>query len=137
MALPTEFISNHNPGAGLYVDIENLQGNAQELIGSLIQDWPSEVPHLSRIVLYVRADLVTLWEMWALTLDTDREVEVKGIQHFSLQGAKNSADIALAVDAAIDFVRGRICYVAVFSDDSDFIALFTKVKSETKEVQET
>ncbi len=28
----------------LYVDVENLQGDAQELISSLIQDWPAEVP---------------------------------------------------------------------------------------------
>jgi hypothetical protein len=129
--------SEVNESSGLYVDVENLQGDAQELIGSLIQDWPAEVPPPSRIVLYVRADLVTLWEMWALTLAKDKEVEVKGIQHFSLQGSKNSADIAIAVDAVTDLVKGRIGHVAVFSDDSDFIALFTKVKEETKQIQKT
>ena len=119
--------------SGLYVDVDNLQSDAQELVGSLVADWPVGVPELSKIVLYVRADLVALWEMWSLTLAPNAEVEVKGVQHFSMQGSKNSADIAIAVDAVTDLVRGRISYVAVFSDDSDFMALFAKVKAEAKQ----
>ena len=121
--------------SGLYVDVDNLQNDAQELVGSLVEDWPPEVPELSKIVLYVRADLVALWEMWSLTLAPNAEVEVKGVQHFSMQGSKNSADIAIAVDAVTDLVRGRISHVAVFSDDSDFMALFAKVKAETKQAR--
>ena len=123
--------------SGLYIDVDNLQNDAQELVGSLVADWPPEVPELSKIVLYVRADLVALWEMWSLTLAPNAEVEVKGVQHFSMQGSKNSADIAIAVDAITDLVRGRISHVAVFSDDSDFMALFTKVKAETKQARKT
>ena len=119
--------------SGLYIDVDNLQSDAQELVGSLVSDWPVGVPELSKIVLYVRADLVALWEMWSLSLAPDAEVEVKGVQHFSMQGSKNSADIAIAVDAVTDLVRGRISHVAVFSDDSDFMALFAKVKAETKQ----
>ena len=128
--------SEASQSSGLYIDVDNLQSDAQELIGSLVGDWPDRVPQLSKIVLYVRADLVALWEMWSLTLAPNMEVEVKGVQHFSLQGSKNSADIAIAVDAVIDLVRGRISHVAVFSDDSDFMALFAKVKAETKQTQE-
>ena len=121
--------------SGLYIDVDNLQNDAQELVGSLVEDWPVGVPELSKIALYVRADLVALWEMWSLTLAPDAEVEVKGVQHFSMQGSKNSADIAIAVDAVTDLVRGRISHVAVFSDDSDFMALFAKVKAETKQAR--
>lgn len=121
--------------SGLYIDVDNLQNDAQELVGSLVADWPEGVPGLSKIILYVRADLVALWEMWSLTLAPDAEVEVKGVQHFSMQGSKNSADIAIAVDAVTDLVRGRISHVAVFSDDSDFMALFAKVKAETKQAR--
>ncbi len=121
--------------SGLYVDVENLQSDAQELVGSLVAEWPEGVPELSKIVLYVRADLVALWEMWSLSLAPSAEVEVKGVQHFSMQGSKNSADIAIAVDAVTDLVRGRISHVAVFSDDSDFMALFAKVKAETKQAR--
>ena len=103
----------------------------------MVADWPQDVPELSKIVLYVRADLVALWEMWSLALAPDAEVEVKGVQHFSMQGSKNSADIAIAVDAVTDLVRGRISHVAVFSDDSDFMALFAKVKAETKACPES
>ncbi len=128
--------SETKQGSGLYIDVDNLQSDAQELIGSLVEDWPDRVPQLSKIVLYVRADFVALWEMWSLTLAPNMEVEVKGVQHFSMQGSKNSADIAIAVDAVTDLVRGRISHVAVFSDDSDFMALFAKVKAETKQAQE-
>ncbi len=128
--------SEASQSSGLYIDVDNLQSDAQELIASLVEDWPHEVPQLSKIVLYVRADLAALWEMWSLTLAPNMEVEVKGVQHFSMQGSKNSADIAIAVDAVTDLVRGRISHVAVFSDDSDFMALFAKVKAETKQAQE-
>ena len=128
--------SETSQSSGLYIDVDNLQSDAQELIASLVEDWPHGVPQLSKIVLYVRADLAALWEMWSLTLAPNMEVEVKGVQHFSMQGSKNSADIAIAVDAVTDLVRGRISHVAVFSDDSDFMALFAKVKAETKQAQE-
>ena len=128
--------SEASQSSGLYIDVDNLQNDAQELIASLVEDWPHGVPQLSKIVLYVRADLAALWEMWSLTLAPNMEVEVKGVQHFSMQGSKNSADIAIAVDAVTDLVRGRISHVAVFSDDSDFMALFAKVKAETKQAQE-
>ena len=127
--------SEVSQSSGLYIDVDNLQNDAQDLIGSLVEDWPDRVPQLSKIVLYVRADLVVLWEMWSLTLAPNAEVDVKGVQHFSMQGSKNSADIAIAVDAVTDLVRSRISHVAVFSDDSDFMALFAKVKAEAKQTR--
>ncbi len=127
--------SEASQSSGLYIDVDNLQNDAQNLIGSLVEDWPDRVPQLSKIVLYVRADLVALWEMWSLTLALNAEVDVKGVQHFSMQGSKNSADIAIAVDAVTDLVRSRISHVAVFSDDSDFMALFAKVKAEAKQTR--
>ena len=54
-------------------------------------------------------------------------MSVKGVQHFDSQGSKNSADIAIAVDAVVDFTQGNVNHVVVFSDDSDYISLFDKI----------
>ena len=53
------------PGAGLYVDTENLQRSAQPLVETIIGQWPGGTPPLSRLNLYVRADRVSLWDAWA------------------------------------------------------------------------
>ena len=53
---------------------------------------------------------------------------VHGIQRLSGQPTKNAADIALAIDALADFMAGATQFVAVMSDDSDFIALYAKLR---------
>ena len=125
----------HSMSSGLYIDAENLQGGAQELIVNLLEDWSPAAPHPTRVVLYVRADMAELWTMWAHTNIKAPVVEVKGIQHFTAQQSKNSADIAIAVDALADLLNGMVHHVAVFSDDSDFISLFAKIRTETKGIQ--
>ncbi len=122
--------------SGLYVDVENLQSDARNLIDSLMRNWPLEVPQPTHMFLYVRADMVELWKTWALSRFDVQYVEVKGIQHFaSMKQSKNSGDIAIAVDAMSDLLRGRVSHVAVFSDDSDFISLFAKVREETGDIR--
>ena len=122
--------------SGLYVDVENLQSDARNLIDSLMRNWPLEVPPPTHMFLYVRADMVELWKTWALSRFDVQYVEVKGIQHFaSMKQSKNSGDIAIAVDAMSDLLRGRVSHVAVFSDDSDFISLFAKVREETGDIR--
>ena len=116
------------PGTALYVDTENLQGSAQTLIENIIEDWPAETPPPRRLYLYVQADRVTLWDIWATGRFPQLTVTVRGIQHFSNRQSKNSADIAIAIDAIADFVNGVAQYVAVMSDDSDFIPLYAKLK---------
>ncbi len=69
-----------------------------------------------------------LWEMWAENRFAHLAVTVRGIQHFSKQPSKNAADITLAIDAATDFVLGTTQFVVVMSDDSDFMALYAKLK---------
>ena len=122
-------------GSGLYVDVENLQANGQQLVETLLNDWPETTPPPSRLILYVRADLVELWRLWATSRFEGLEIGVKGIQHFSGHSSKNSADIAIATNAMADFVRGRISHVAVFSDDSDFISLYGALREETDQTQ--
>ena len=114
--------------ATLYVDTENLQGSAQALIKRTIESWPEQAPPLAQLNLYVRADLVQLWDMWAESRFSHLGVMVRGVQHFSEQPAKNSADIALAIDAIAEFMAGATHFVAVMSDDSDFIALYAKLR---------
>lgn len=116
------------PGTALYVDTENLQGSGQSLIENIIEDWPAETPPPTRLNLYVQADRVTLWDIWATGRFPQLTVTVRGIQHFSNRQSKNSADIAIAIDAIADFVNGGAQVVAVMSDDSDFIPLYAKLK---------
>ena len=116
------------PGTALYVDTENLQGSAQTLIENIIEDWPEGTPPPTRLNLYVQADRVTLWDIWATGRFPRLAVTARGIQHFSNRQSKNSADIAIAIDAIADYVNGAAQYVAVMSDDSDFIPLYGKLK---------
>ena len=88
---------------------------------------------LKRLNLYVQADQTQLWEMWAECQFPHLAVTVRGIQHFSKQPSKNAADIAMAIDAATDFVSGITQFVAVMSDDSDFIALYAKLRELSQE----
>lgn len=119
-------------GSGVYVDVENLGGaeSAKKVITSLIDHWPESIPVPTLLALYVRADHADLWLMWAEAQFPKLGVRSNGVQHFSTNQAKNSADIAMAVDAMTDILLERIGFVAVVSDDSDFISLFSKIRSE-------
>lgn len=117
-------------GTGLYVDIENLNSDGQALIQSLVHNWPVKVPQLSRLSLYVQADQVELWRLWATDQFRNVEVIVRGTQHFSKSSTKNSADIAIATNAIADLISNRISHVAVFSDDSDFISLYATIRDD-------
>lgn len=66
--------------------------------------------------------------MWSDSQFTDVSVSVKGVQHFSKNASKNSADIALALDAVCDLMVDSVQHIVVVSDDSDFAALFGKVR---------
>lgn len=118
-----------SPGAAIYVDTENLRDSdhAQNIVAQIISDWPEPLP-LGSVSLYVRADKVAVWEMWAESSYPDLRVRVRGVQHFSNHKAKNSADLAITADAVADLVTGQAAAVAVVSNDSDFGALFVKIK---------
>lgn len=118
------------PCAGLYIDIENLREDAKALLGALVDSWPSSFPRPGLITFYVQADQAELWRMWALSKFKGAQVRVRGTQRFSGHLSKNSADIAIATDAIADFVRERVDHVAVFSDDSDFMSLYVKIREE-------
>ena len=123
--------------AGLYVDIENLRESAKSMVGALVESWPDNFPKPGLITLYVPADQVELWRMWGVSHFKGSQVRVRGIQRFSGHLSKNSADIAIATDAVADFVRARVRHVAVFSDDSDFMSLYVKIREEAGESRDT
>ncbi len=118
---------------GLYVDIENLQEDAKSLVSALFNSWPESFPRPGLITLYVPADQAELWRMWGITQFKDAQVRVRGIQRFAGHLSKNSADLAIATDAVSDYVRNRVGHVAVFSDDSDFMSLYVKIREESGE----
>ena len=117
-------------GSGLYVDMENLQAEGQTLIEGLINDWPVNVPPPCRPNLYVRADNAELWRLWASSRFKDMEVRAHGTQHFSSSSTKNSADMAIVAHAMADLALGRVTHVAIVSNDSDFISLYTAIRDD-------
>ena len=122
--------SNSQISSGVYIDAENLQNEGQDLVDNLISNWPEHVPAPSRLTLYVRADWVEMWYLWATSQFPDLHVTVRGVQHFSFTSSKNSADIAIATSAVADLLLGRISHVVVMSDDRDFISLYLAIRDE-------
>lgn len=118
------------PGSAVYVDTENLRDNdrAHDVIAQAIAGWPAVHPPVASLSLYVRADKVALWRIWAEASYPALAVRVRGVQHFSANRAKNSADLAITADAVADLITGQAAAVAVISNDSDFGALFVKVR---------
>jgi hypothetical protein len=114
----------------LYVDIENLQDIAKQALYNTIENWPESFPKPITIKLYVKADQTELWKIWANHNIHGIEVIVKGVQHYTLNGSKNSADIALALDALADLLKNRTKHIAIMSDDSDYVSLFMAFKQE-------
>ena len=79
--------------------------------------------------LYVRADKLELWRIWADGKWSQLHLRVRGVQHFtSGSSSKNSADLAITADATENFSLGRTGLVAVVNNDSDFGALFVKLR---------
>ena len=115
---------------GLYVDVENLMDVAKEAIIRVFEEWPKELPPPRILQLYVKADQVELWRFWTAERHLSPDIHVVGVQHHTLKGSKNSADIALALDVITDLLKGRSTYAAILSDDSDFATLFIKITQE-------
>ena len=115
---------------GLYVDIENLNYSGQELLQNLLQDWPRHFPEPTLLRLYTRANQVEMWRLWASHEFPSLQVYASGTQNFSQNSTKNSADIAMSVQAMADLLQKRVTHIAVFSDDSDFISLYHTIVQE-------
>lgn len=123
-------------GCTLYVDVENLGGSAraQKVIVQVVVDWATKCPNNdfpapSGLALYVKADKVELWKTWAnAQFESVQRQDFRGVQHFTKEASKNSADIAMVADVVADFATGRATHIAVLSNDSDFGALFVKIR---------
>ena len=117
-------------GVAIYVDTENLGDpeQAQRIVRQAIANWPADQPAVTGLSLYVRADEEALWRLWAEGEYPTLRVRVRGVQHFSKDRAKNSADLAITADAIGDLFSGLAGVVAVISNDSDFGALYVKVQ---------
>ncbi len=128
--------NNLDQSSSIYADVENLGNSTQETIFKAI-DHLSNDPTLPRIVslsLYVPADKSELWQIWAESEWPSLKVRTRGIQHFTNgQKSKNSADLAIVADAVEDFALGKTDFISVISNDSDFGALFVKIREMSKE----
>ncbi|MYC31684.1 MAG: NYN domain-containing protein [Chloroflexi bacterium] len=144
--------------SAIYVDTENLTppageddvNFAQDLISLIVSDWPTAYPPIGLLALYVPADKTSQWRTWASALppvqqrglsssdmkswrdpiltQSRERLRVRGVQHFTRNGSKNSADLAIVLDVMDDLLLSqRADFVAVLSNDSDFYALFDKL----------
>ena len=125
--------------AGVYVDIENLRNaeHARTVTDVIIRDWPDSLPSVGRLCFYAPADKTGLWKAWARVRFPTLDTRVRGIQHFTRQSSKNSADLAIVADAIADFTTGAVNHVAVVSNDSDFGALLVKIHELTSGANQT
>ena len=115
--------------SAVYVDMENLAGKGKELLIELLTKWPVKAPKPSVVHLYVKADDVGLWSIWGEGRFRDVRIVPHGVQHYSNSNAKNSADVALVIDAITDLLIGATEHITIMSDDSDFLALYSALIS--------
>ena len=118
-------------GSAIYADVENLGNSAQETICKAVDHLANDstLPRIGSLSLYVPADKSELWQIWAESEWPGVKVRTRGIQHFTNgQKSKNSADLAIVADAVEDFALGKTDFISVISNDSDFGALFVKIR---------
>lgn len=129
--------------SAIYVDIENIRGTsgnfdpefAQSVVRLALQQWPSHRPPMGTVHLYVPAYKAESWDTWVkdlviTTLPSGSQCQAyaEGVQQFS-RSSKNCADMTIALDAFDALYLSREAnFVAVISSDSDFCALFRKIK---------
>lgn len=130
-------------GSTLYVDVQNLgldDGAAANVIGYVLGNWPDGYPRITAISLYTNPGDNERWKAilrdcvskqmrrdrtWPFAGVQPRE-NVPAMQQYSRSRAKNTADIALCLDACRDFLQEKTEFVAVVSNDSDFFVLYSK-----------
>ncbi|MCY4651759.1 MAG: hypothetical protein OXC95_01195, partial [Dehalococcoidia bacterium] len=127
---------NPSQGSAIYADVENLGSSAQETIGRAVDHLANDptLPRIGSLSLYVPADKSELWQIWAESEWPSVKARTRGIQHFTNgQKSKNSAELAIVADAVEDFALGKTSFIAVISNDSDFGALFVKIREMSNE----
>ena len=131
--------------AALYADTQNWGRTVAEKASVLEQAlaaWPADLPKVTLVSLYVDADQEHYWQTVVENLFRYQaggafqivppEVEIYPVQRYSGLAKENSADIALVLDALDALLTGLADFVAVVSNDSDFVALYYKLQ----EIQE-
>ena len=70
-----------NKCASVYVDVENLGGSAQELISQVVEELSSDSAQRAptSLSLYVRADKLELWRIWADGKWPQLDLRVRGV----------------------------------------------------------
>lgn len=135
-------VSAHTPEkAALYADTQNWGRTIPEkaaVLEQVLAAWPEDLPKVTLVSLYVDADQEHRWQSVAETLVEQQtggafqvlppEVVTYPVPNYGGLPKENAADIALVLDALDDLLTGRTDYVAVVSNDSDFVALYYKLQ---------
>ena len=140
----------YEPKSAIYVDTENLGGpytsvsEKAQVIQLSLEQWPVNLPALSRIRAYIDPRKENLWQE-ALSGFTEQRkgafnvgipglaIETPALQQYSRNAAKNALDITLALDVLSDLILGRADFAAIISSDSDFASLYFKLRELVKQ----
>ena len=126
-------------GAGIYIDLENLRNDAiaKNIIRYALETWDDKLPRITSISLYGKQTVVWQAAIDGLVADlqgqwpfanSQPKIRISTDEAYTRNPEKNSADIKLAMDACQDMLSGAVSFIAVLSNDSDFMALYEKVE---------
>ncbi len=130
--------NRRNYGTGIYVDVENLgrdEQTAKNIVRYTLKDWDDILPRISRISLYGRNLNESLWkacidgfidEFKSHWHEVEPEVRIVNTQSFNRNQQKSVSDLCIVADAVEDMLSGSVSFVAVLTNDSDFIVLFDR-----------
>ena len=133
---------NINGKAAIYADTQNLGNDLSQKISVIeldLDNWPDDLPDINLISVYVEAVHRDYWESRIKEVVEGKikkipfpgvkppDIVVNPVQEYA-GSQKNAADIALVLDALDDLHTKRTDFVAVVSNDSDFVALYYKLQ---------
>lgn len=135
--------TNSGVWAGIYIDVENLgsdEGVAKNIVRYALANWDLDLPPITSISLYGCLNR-SMWEASIKGIVSELQgrrgpfagfepaIQVLHKEFYSRNSGKNTSDIALALDACEDMLSGKVGFVAVVSNDSDFFPLHDKANS--------
>ena len=130
---------------GVYIDAQNLGRNdpdKESAIELIFENWPSDLPAVQFARIYVDPGSDNYWSSAVRRAATqkstgplrasDLTVHVEPVQRYGKDPGKNAADFQIVLDALEDYLLEKVSYVAIVSNDSDFVSLYYKLENIAK-----
>ena len=126
---------------GVYIDAQNLGRNdpdKKSAIELIFANWPSDLPTVKFARVYVDPGSENYWQTAVERAATQKStgplrgsglmVYVEPVQRYGKYAGKNAADFQMILDAFEDFLNKEVSYIAIVSNDSDFVSLYYKLE---------